>query len=1012
MIRAISYAPLVLMDPVQGPARSTVGGLTGEKLQAFRQWTCCFCVCIFDLEQGQRLELETPGDSPLSEEDRQLLRYLAFPDSGPSRLTSVETAVFPFRFRRGSGASRGRRSASRDLPLKDDFWYAAAYFQQQPDEASKRHCVQRSLVVVSQHGFLAFWAALVTEVGKHFQERGPDVLEEAQSFVWLCGGGRLLGRLPPPVGRSGVMAKNAMTPEEQLEDLQRRFQLLEGERKATYETAKLNIQQNKEIIGQMKDENKTLRNQIATLRDEKPQSLEKILEQTCHEVQQMQRRFDLLKNENNKRRGHIEQLSIKQGELSMGSKMHSSEASPEMRHIRVLENRLDKVMIKYNEAQSIRKTYEAIVKRLKDERIGFDNQLAAIERTLKAKERDYEELLLLSHDAYHAKEMAQAELHRFEQGVMEERNQRDKEVQEKKILVEQRVEMNKRLELREKSLKQQPETDKGHDRSLKEASVASEFTAGYSGDAAQEELQKIMDYKEAVQAIKDATGVSDANEIIQKFLTQEDTQKNLQQLTKENQETIDRLTEDRKKLRLQVEDLKFSSGGQGGRRQAIDDFESHLGEATEKFERNRGKYERVARLLIDMKAGIGHLSEKLQVVKLEGETTIDPNDDKIEVEHMLEQCELKISKLLSLTAPLEDVSDRQRRMDDEKYEEKLMLRSQSEARIKLNVQEEEHDDDDDDLDEELDDEVSHRKQIKYNSERVEQQQQIRNKRMSSAWLTDTSTCGRQRSQTQHVDVLNSRRGISLGAEELVDCMQKIIAVFQVVSYPAEPVGRTSPKMGCSLCVKDRKQDAVSSAASTTGDAVGASKTKVHVGPLEIDSSGVVVKPKFNLGIAGGSLYALAGVRDVRDGLAVDGLAMYMKSYSSSGASLVEVLSEIKAQEPIPVLDDLITAVPQIISLVLETVGVDIDGANVATVEGVVYVYVGAGVTAGIYLGWVDTQGYAMIGLEGRVATAAGAALALRAGLNEEKLAARVVSYLTNVGFDMVVKFREPCQTAK
>merc|ERR1712190_11967 len=133
---------------------------------------------------------------------------------------------------------------------------------------------------------------------------------------------------------------------------------------------------------------------------------------------------------------------------------------PEMRQIRVLENRLDKAMIKYNEAQIIRKTYEAIVKELRDERVGFDNQLAAIERTLKAKERDYEELLLLSHDAYHAKEMAQAELHRFEQGVMEERNQRDKEVQEKKSLVEQRVQMNKRLEQREKMLKQQAELDK------------------------------------------------------------------------------------------------------------------------------------------------------------------------------------------------------------------------------------------------------------------------------------------------------------------------------------------------------------------------------------------------------------------------------------------------------------------------------------------------------------------------------------------------------------------------
>ena len=37
-----------------------------------------------------------------------------------------------------------------------------------------------------------------------------------------------------------------------------------------------------------------LRNQIATLRDEKPQSLEKILEQTMHDVQQMQRTNVLL----------------------------------------------------------------------------------------------------------------------------------------------------------------------------------------------------------------------------------------------------------------------------------------------------------------------------------------------------------------------------------------------------------------------------------------------------------------------------------------------------------------------------------------------------------------------------------------------------------------------------------------------------------------------------------------------------------------------------------------------
>ena len=50
------------------------------------------------------------------------------------------------------------------------------------------------------------------------------------------------------------------------------------------------------------------------------------------------------------------------------------------------------------------------MKRLREERIGFDHQLAALERTYSAKQRDYEELLLLSGDANHAREVAQSEL--------------------------------------------------------------------------------------------------------------------------------------------------------------------------------------------------------------------------------------------------------------------------------------------------------------------------------------------------------------------------------------------------------------------------------------------------------------------------------------------------------------------------------------------------------------------------------------------------------------------------
>merc|ERR1719230_1342898 len=251
--------------------------------------------------------------------------------------------------------------------------------------------------------------------------------------------------------------------------------------------------------------------------------------------------------------------------------------------------------------------------------------------------------------------------------------------------------------------------DKAGEKPLQEISATSDLTANASHDYAHEEAQKLQDYQEAWYAIKDATGVTEVNEVIQKFLTQEDTQKNLSNLTKENSATIDKLTEERRQLRMKVEELKFSSGGNVGRRQAIDDFETHLSEATEKFDRNKGKFERIAKMLIDMKAGIDHLDEKLHPIKLEGDAPLEMSDEN--VDEILQRVDVRIQRLISFTAPhLDDQNERKRLLDEERYEEKMMARSQTDARIKLNDKEEEADDDDDDFEEEMDEDVFGRKQ--------------------------------------------------------------------------------------------------------------------------------------------------------------------------------------------------------------------------------------------------------------------------------------------------------------
>jgi len=183
-----------------------------------------------------------------------------------------------------------------------------------------------------------------------------------------------------------------------------------------------------------------------------------------------------------------------------------------------------------------------------------------------------------------------------------------------------------------------------------------------------------------------------------------------------------------------------------------------------------------------------------------------------------------------------------------------------------------------------------------------------------------------------------------------------------------------------------------------------SKVKVHVGPLEVGPDGVAIKPKFNLGITGSSVYAMAGVQDVRDGVKVEAYAQTQKSYSSSGSSLVEILENIKAEEKVPVLDTMIEAMPDTIAAVLDLAGVDLKQEKYEA-EGVVYIYVGAGVTAGVYLGWLDTQQYHMAGVEGRVAAAASVGMSVRAGLHKDRKAIRIIMYLNNVGFDVIAKLK-------
>ena len=373
-------------------------------------------------------------------------------------------------------------------------------------------------------------------------------------------------------------------------------------------------------------------------------------DQSHEQVRRMERRIaDLRKKYNETHQDvtvaqkNVQKIVDGMRDLERDAVSPHDEDTPMTRHIRMLENRLDKALIKYNEAQSIRRTYEQIVKRLREERIGFDNQLGAVERTLRAKEQDLEELVLMSHDANHAKELSKADLLRVDADLQTERLHREKELQDRRNLVKEKKAQNKRIEDREKRSREAAAEASGDLNEDEEQHLRAKVAkAQIDARRVRSETElKITSYEEAFRKIKDATGISDVHEVVQKFMTQDETTIHPKHLTKQSHDKIDSVNEEKSVLKAKVEEIKYTGAGSVGFRKVIDDLEQDLKKAVQKSARIKRKYEGLARILIACKAGTQHLVDMLDVVRIDQPNVPVMDDTIVDV---LAMCDYKISK--------------------------------------------------------------------------------------------------------------------------------------------------------------------------------------------------------------------------------------------------------------------------------------------------------------------------------------------------------------------------------
>eukprot|EP01112_Ceratiomyxa_fruticulosa_P011175 TRINITY_DN3016_c0_g1_i1.p1 TRINITY_DN3016_c0_g1~~TRINITY_DN3016_c0_g1_i1.p1 ORF type:complete len:691 (-),score=178.46 TRINITY_DN3016_c0_g1_i1:148-2220(-) len=415
-------------------------------------------------------------------------------------------------------------------------------------------------------------------------------------------------------------SSNSPNGSDELTDLKKRFHLLEGDKKAYYETTQWTIQQNTERLTNLKNENKDLQQQRSSLQREIEQYVEGKHEVERYTVQlvELKKKYDEIHHAFEQKEKDLAILKDKQRELQKET-LPSQHEAPLQIKLRALEQKWSKIMTHSNEAATLKNTYEQIISKLGEDRVSFDGNVDVLEKTLQAKEKELSELTQLYQDALDSKTLAKEELTKFERIAADEKKKRETIIESKKQQLRHLMETNERQERKMRREEQRRSEFEAMQRSLPPPKSEN------SNDANNGEEISWDDFESAFRDIKESTGVSDINEMYQKVQSQEETFKNLLALKKESQAKVEAITKERDALRNRITEIRFSDNNKnnsndnnnsannlslGGRRD-LDEMELKLAEADAKFQKNRQKYEKMARILINVRAGVEHVYSKL-----------------------------------------------------------------------------------------------------------------------------------------------------------------------------------------------------------------------------------------------------------------------------------------------------------------------------------------------------------------------------------------------------------------
>eukprot|EP00397_Hematodinium_sp_SG-2012_P028170 GEMP01029646.1.p1 GENE.GEMP01029646.1~~GEMP01029646.1.p1 ORF type:complete len:541 (+),score=178.60 GEMP01029646.1:61-1683(+) len=495
--------------------------------------------------------------------------------------------------------------------------------------------------------------------------------------------------------------------EQEIAELQRKFRVLENDKRAYSEDSQGIIRKQRSTIEKLTRENRQMKQELQENRAlAGPKSEHKMGQEKLGQIMEaketvekrllieedIKERIDSKKALADKKLQQLREKVTKKGGLD-SSKDNFMAIN---KQIRVLENRLDKALQKFNESVATNKELREQIDGLRRERVVFDNIYKKLEAELQQKKKEMANIIEQANAAYEARDSAQAQMAALKQQADKEHCEFEKEWRELGRLIENDKKMKEFM--RQKETQRTAGTDqKGELSTDQESKLRSKVTKSAWGIAKDKaginvNQEKVQTYEEAFAKIQAATGISDIDELVQNFINAEDQNFSLFNYANELSADIEKQEADIAELQAEMEQLRGVGSGQpDANKQKVlqEQLEQKWNKTDKKAEYFDLKYQQSVKTLSAVKSGIQSIFNRVGCTVPASVASQGITEYNLSI--YLGTIEARTNEILQLHAALQEGTE------DE--EEPLVRAPPIQMQIKLPSTVEDYSDDDEDDDE-------------------------------------------------------------------------------------------------------------------------------------------------------------------------------------------------------------------------------------------------------------------------------------------------------------------------